>query len=161
MVEVMEREPPVRSAPLWPSPLEALLCPDETAAVLAVMPPGGQATACLDALSPAALSHTGRIDALVAVKRQQAWLAAREHELLAAMVADVQTRDSLHDPSGNCWLAEEVACALRMAPTTVEAKLFTAVQLTRRLPATLAVLEAGEVTVMHAVVLDRRDRPTR
>jgi hypothetical protein len=153
MVELMEREPPVTAGLPWPSVLDAVVWPDSTASALAAMVPGAQATACLDALDPATLSHTGRIDALIAMKRQQAWLAAREQQLLAVMVADVQTRDSLHDPSGRCWLAEEVAAALKLAPNTAERRLMLAEDLARRLPATLGLLEAGEITAVHARVL--------
>jgi hypothetical protein len=149
MVEVLERE--TRSA--LPSVLDALMWPDETAAYLSVTAPGGAATALLDVLDPAVLTHAGRIDALVAVQRAQAWLAAREQALLAALVTDARMRDSLRDPSGNCWLAEEVGCALRLAPSTAEGRLAQAEDLTDRFSATLRLLECGEITAVHAWVL--------
>jgi hypothetical protein len=150
MLEAVDRALPSRLDRV-PSIVDALLCPDPTAEFLTTMRPGADAVVALSALDPAALSHAGLIDALVALKRQQAWLAAREHELLAALVADVRTKDSLHDPSGNCWLAEEVACALHMAPPTVEGKLATAVELIERLPGTFTLLAAGEISAMHAL----------
>ena len=117
------------------------------------MAPGAGSVECLAVLEPAALSAAGRIDAVLGSRRAQAWLQAREHRLLAAMVDDVEARESLHDPSGHCFLAEEVACAMRVAPSTAEARLQTAVDLVRRLPEALALLEAGEISAAHARLL--------
>ena len=155
MVEVLERvervEPPVRDR--VPSVVDALLCPDETAEFVASMRPGADATVALSVLDPVALTHSGRVDALVGVRRAQAWLASLEHGLLAAMAGEVVTRGDERDPSGLCWLAEEVACALRLAPATADDRIRVATELTRRLPATLTALAGGEITGMHAVVL--------
>ena len=57
-------------------------------------------------LEPAALSPGGRVDALVAIERQLAWLAAMQTRLLAVMVAT--------DHSDDRWVREEVGCALRL-----------------------------------------------
>jgi hypothetical protein len=72
---------------------------------------------------------------------------------VASMVDDVESRESLHDRSGHCFSAEEVACAWHVAPSTAEARLVTSVDLVRRLPATLDLLEAGAVSAAHARVL--------
>jgi hypothetical protein len=95
-MEVIERLAP---SALGPSLVDALMCPDDTADFLATMPPGAAATECLAVLEPDALSAAGRIDTLLALRRAQSWLHAREQRLLAAMVEDVE---SLPDPSGHC-----------------------------------------------------------
>ncbi len=148
MVEVLERE-----RQYVPSFLDAVGAPDDTAWFVAIMTPGAQAVSALAAVPVEALSAAGRIDALVALRRQQSWLAAREHLLLAAMVDDARTHASLFDEDGECWLAEEVSCALRLATVTAEGRLLQAADLVRRLPATLDLLEGGEISPAHARVL--------
>jgi hypothetical protein len=92
------------------------------------------------------LSDSGRVDALVALQRLRGWADAQELRLIAAMSApgdDVAAE-----------LAEaEIGCALRLSPVAVGAKLQLADELTRRLPATLAALEAGTITARHVSVL--------
>jgi hypothetical protein len=72
MVEVLERE-----RQYVPSFLDAVGAPDDTAWFVAIMTPGAQAVSALAAVPVEALSAAGRIDALVALRRQQSWLAAR------------------------------------------------------------------------------------
>jgi hypothetical protein len=92
------------------------------------------------------LSESGRVDALVALQRLRGWTDAQELRLIAAMS---RPGDQLA-----VELAEaEIGCALRLSPSAVGAKLQLADQLTRRLPATLAALEAGTVTARHVSVL--------
>ena len=50
-------------------------------------------------------------------------------------------------------MRDEIACALRLAPSVVTSKLHTAAQLVDRLPATLDLVEAGAITFSHARVL--------
>jgi hypothetical protein len=92
-------------------------------------------------------SEAEQIDALVALQRLQAWADAQQLRLLAAMAAP----DS--DDLSRELVAAEVGCALRLAPATVDAKLREATELRHRLPATLALLETGEITARHASVL--------
>jgi len=61
-------------------------------------------------VDPARLSDAARIDLLVALEKQAAWVAARQLELLAVI-------DSA-DLSEDRWAADEVAAALRIAPAT-------------------------------------------
>jgi hypothetical protein len=93
------------------------------------------------------LSEPARVDALLAVQQLQAWADAQQVRLLAAMCppdADELTRD---------LVATEVGCALRLPPATVDIRLRVAEALVSRLPATLALLEAGAITARHAGVL--------
>jgi hypothetical protein len=101
----------------------------------------------------ALLSHPQRVEALTVLQRQRAALDAREQRLLHAMHADpVPGLDG--DPARDkYWVREDVACVLRIAPQTAAAKLHTATDLITRLPATLAMLERGELTLRHATRL--------
>ncbi|MEP6598605.1 MAG: hypothetical protein ABJB98_04065 [Actinomycetota bacterium] len=73
--------------------VDAVVWPDETAGFLAQCPPGADAVVAQSVMEPERLSDAGQIDALVAIERQQSWLAARQQQLLAAMATD--------DPSGS------------------------------------------------------------
>ncbi|MDT4928951.1 MAG: hypothetical protein QOF92_1818, partial [Pseudonocardiales bacterium] len=48
------------------------------------------------------------------------------------------------------WVREEIACVLRLAPCTAGSRLHDAFELVERLPATLAALECGDITLLHA-----------
>ncbi len=52
---------------------------------LAVEAPGPDAVAALSLLDPATLSPGGRVDALLALERQAAWLAAMQARVLAVI----------------------------------------------------------------------------
>ena len=58
------------------SVLDALACPDDTAAYLAMTAPGPDAAGPLAALDPGRLTQSGRVDALVAIERQWRGLPA-------------------------------------------------------------------------------------
>ncbi len=93
------------------------------------------------------LSEAARVDALAGLQRLSGWADAQQARLLAAMIppgADELTRE---------LAAAEVGAALRLAPSSVMAKLQLAEELVRRLPGTLALLEAGQITARHATVL--------
>ena len=88
------------------------------------------------------LSVDGQIDAVVALERHIAMLQARSTQLLAALDAgdcskDGSTRDA-------------VAAALRVPPATMKSRMVDARDVTERLPDTLALLRAGEITQRHA-----------
>ena len=127
------------------SVLDALACPDDTAAFLATTSPGPDAAGPLAALDPRRLTHAGRVDALVALERQMAWLAGLQQRLLAAMTRDQH--------SGDNWVREDVACALRLSAITAQRRLSVAQTLTDSLPTALAALESGTISYLHAMNL--------
>ena len=141
------------------SVLDALVCPDDTAAYLAMTVPGPDAAGPLSALDPERLTHAGRVDALVAIERQMAWLAGMQQRVLASMSADdaarsdAATKSDAAARSGDRWVREDVACALRLAPPTAQRRLAVAETLAGRLPATLALLESGVISYLHAMNL--------
>ena len=128
-----------------PSVLDAWAFPDATAAGLAQWTPQSGLVPVLDELTPAVLSADGRIDALVAVERHIAMLQARSAELLAAIDAGDDTMDG--------WARDAVAAALRVPPASMKTRMSDARDLADRLPATLALLRAGEIGQRHAAVL--------
>jgi hypothetical protein len=119
---------------------------DEVAAWAAGAPLGSGLLTPWGVLDPAGLSDAGRIDALLACQRLRAWVDGQEQRLLAAMAPTP-------DPLDKGFVRDEIGCALRLAPSVVASKLHTATQLVDRLPATLALLEAGAITLSHARVL--------
>jgi hypothetical protein len=130
-------------APVEGTPVQSL---DDTAAWAAVAPLGSGLLTPWGVLDPAGLSDAGRIDALLACQRLRAWTDAQEQRLLAAMAPS-------DDPTDKGFVRDEIGCALRLAPSVVTAKLHTATQLVDRLPATLELLEHGDITLSHTRVL--------
>ena len=116
--------------------------PDETAADLAQWAPQALLIEVLDALTPAALSVDGRIDALVAVERHIAMLQARSAELLFAL--------DLGDTTVDQFTRDAVAAALRVPPASMKTRMTVASDLALRLPATLQLLRAGQISQRHA-----------
>jgi hypothetical protein len=129
------------------SVLDALACPDDTAAYLAMTAPGPDAAGPLAALEPQRLTQPGRVDALVVIEQQMAWLAGVQQRMLASMTA--------HDAaqSDDRWVREDVACALRLSAITAQRRIAVAQTLTASLPATLALLESGAISSLHAMNL--------
>ena len=126
-----------------PSVLDALVYPNETAAGLAVAIPQALLVEALDELVPSVLSADGRIDALIAVERHIAMLQARSAELLAAIEAGDSTADG--------WARESVvAAALRVPPASMKTRMSVSSDLAQRLPATLELLRAGQISQRHA-----------
>src|SRR5947209_5753839 len=119
---------------------------DEVAAWAASAPLGTGLLTPWGDLDPESLSDGGRIDALLACQRLRAWTDAQEQRLLAAVAPS-------GDPLDKGFVRDEIACALRLAPSVVTSKLHTATQLVDRLPATLTLLECGDITFGHARVL--------
>ena len=128
-----------------PSVLDALVYPNETAAGLAAAVPQGLLVEALVELTPSLLSVDGRIDALIAVERHIALLQARSSELLSAL----ETGDSTEDH----FTRDAVAAALRLPPASMKDRMTSAQDLCERLPATLELLRAGEISQYHTVVL--------
>ena len=131
---VLVRDEPLPDS-LMPSIVDALVAPDHTVAVLAsVVVPCGDAVAAMAAVDLGRLSHPGRVDALVAIERQIAWLQARQTRLLALMATDPRAAADAVDPGGKNWVREDVACALRLPAGSAAAVLAEAEQLHQRLP---------------------------
>jgi hypothetical protein len=130
------------------SVLDALACPDDTAAYLAMTAPGPDAAGPLAALDPGRFTQSGRVDALVAIERQMAWLAGLQQRMLATMIAN-----DGGGHSGDQWVREDVACALRLSAITAQRRIAVAQTLVDSLPGTLALLESGAISYLHAMNL--------
>jgi hypothetical protein len=135
-----------------PEVLDAARSPDQVAAWARTAPPWDALTTPFGEVRPSALSQAGRVDLLVALERQRSWIDAQQQHLLAVMAADPIQADA-QQALDKRWVCEEVACALRVAPVTAAARLALADDLVNRLPATLAALRRGDVSLRHAVVL--------
>jgi hypothetical protein len=88
------------------------------------------------------------LDALVDIEKMLAWYEARKVRVLARFAAlrpPERAGISLADGA-----AEEVAAELAMNPVTASIKLSHAQDMTSRLPATVAALEAGEIDYVRA-----------
>ena len=127
--------------------------PDQAAAWLAADRPNPDAVAAITLLDPATLSHAGRVDLLVAIERQQAWLAARQQQVLAAMAGHPVDAADPADRIGASWVREDVACALRLSGITAQRRLAVAETLTGPLRATLRLLDRGAISYLHALTL--------
>ena len=112
----------------------------------------GSGSVELPPVRPAVLSAVERIDTLDGLARMRAWVDAQEQHLLAAMAGPGDPPRSLRDPVAveKQFVREEIACVLRLAPSTVNARLHLAHELVRRLPDTLAALERGVVGMAYA-----------
>jgi hypothetical protein len=107
--------------------------------------PGAGRLAMLTSLNLEQLDAGQRIDYLVAMDRAKSWLDAQQHQVLAVIDAD--------DPSPDSWAQADVACALRIAERTAQARLETARLLVTGLPRTFAALTAGLITPVHAAII--------
>src|ERR1700712_4217049 len=134
-----------------PNVIEALVYPNETAACLAQLVPSVSLLEVLNVLSPAMLEVDGQIDALVAVERHIGLLQARSAELLASLDAS--------DTSTDGFTRDWVAAALHVPPGSMRTKMTVASDLTSRLPATLALLRGGQISLRHATYLADATRP--
>src|SRR5580692_1310765 len=108
--------------------------------------------------SPWALTHVQRIERLVEIERQRDALDAEQLELLAVLAVDpVQADRELAIEKQ--WVREEVACALRIAPSTAADRLGLAEDVVGRFPGTLAALRCGQISVLHARALSEAAAP--
>jgi hypothetical protein len=124
---------------------DVLVDPDAVVAELARVRPAPEDAVTLSLLNPEVLSAAGRVDLLVALERQAAMIAAQQQRVLARMAVD-QSDD-------RNWVREDVACALRMSGRTAARRLAVAQTLAERLPATLKLLDRGQVGYLHAAFL--------
>jgi hypothetical protein len=151
-VEADGPEPvPLPAASFVPSLLDADVAPDDVAAWAATVTPGSATVKPLAALDPGRLSDAALVDALVAWEKHVAWVQAQQHKLLAVMAS----RPVAPGPLGRLdkqWVREDVAAALRLSGRTAADRLAFATELSR-LPATLDVLDRGEISNLHARTL--------
>jgi hypothetical protein len=96
------------------------------------------------------LSGDELLDVLEEVERAKAALEARSQRILARLL-DLDT-------SGKEFVAEEVACVLRLAPTTALARLHQAADLTTRLPRMVEMLDLGQTSFLHLKALAEATR---
>jgi len=130
-----------------PSMTDVLDNPDSVAAELAVISPGPDHDAALSMLDPAVLSDAGRIDLLIALERQIAWLTARQQRVLASLdgrALDWAGKETID------YTREQVGAALRLSPGHAADRLAVGRTLVDQLPATLGMLQRGEITYLHA-----------
>lgn len=107
----------------------------------------------LCAVDPGVLGAAGRVDALTELQRLWSWVDAQEQKLLAATVEPGEPPSSVRPGPGAVdkqFVREEIACALRISPLTVNARLHVARELTHRLSGTLVLLERGAITMRAA-----------
>jgi hypothetical protein len=149
-LEIRER---LAEAP--PGVLDALVVPGDVAVHYAGAQPGADAVAALAAVDPRSLTVSDRIDLLIALDRQAAWLAALQHKALAGLtpqaVASAPAESELErDPD---WIADQVACALRLSARTAADKLRIADTLHEMLPGTRKLLGEGLITALQATAV--------
>ncbi|HJQ44472.1 MAG TPA: DUF222 domain-containing protein [Jatrophihabitantaceae bacterium] len=126
-----------------PSVLEAHAFPDDTAAWAASTQPGADVLVPLAAMPLGRLSADGQIDAVAAMSRQKAWLAAQELRLLATM--DRSRANVL----GKNYIHEEVGAATGVSPLSAANRMNFARCLVRH-PGVLAAMESGSWSENHA-----------
>jgi hypothetical protein len=130
-----------------PSVLDALVAPADVAAWATIASPGPDAVAPLAAIDPARIDGAGRIDLLVGLERQIAWLQACQQRVLAALDGEALSwagQESID------FTQEQVGAALRLSPGTAANRLAVARTLNVRLPGTVERLSRGEVTYLQA-----------
>jgi hypothetical protein len=129
------------------SVLDAAAAPTDVAAWATTAAPGAHVLTPLAAVDPARLDPAGRIDLLIAFERQAGWLAAAQQRVLATLdgvALDWAGKDSVD------YTEEQVAAALRLSPGVAADRLAVGRTLVERLPATLKLLERGEITYLPA-----------
>jgi hypothetical protein len=133
-----------------PTVLDALGAPADVAAWAATAEPGADVIAPLTAVDPSTVDGAARIDLLIALERQIAWLQAEQQKVLAELdgrALNWAGKESID------YTQEQVGAALRLSPGHAADRLGTARGLVDQLPATLASLERGEITYLHAKAL--------
>ncbi|MGI8880962.1 MAG: DUF222 domain-containing protein [Jatrophihabitans sp.] len=128
-----------------PSPFEVLMFPDESLAVLARLAPSRDSLSASLLADPALLSEAGRVDLLDVVRREAAFHAARQLEVLATI--------SRSDASPEGWSTQEIAAVLRIAPGTAATQVHRAQLLTTTLTASLESLREGSISARHTDLL--------
>jgi hypothetical protein len=112
--------------------------------------------AALAGIDPKPLPDFMKVDLMVALDRQQAWLAALTQPAIAAVgdCVEVQVLEGqgMKDPREIALRAAhaEIAAALRVSDNVAGNSLALARQLTHELPAVQTALAAGEISIWHA-----------
>jgi hypothetical protein len=130
-----------------PTVLDALGSPADVASWAATAPPGADVVAPLVVIDPSTVDGAAQIDLLVALERQIAWLTARQQRVLASLdgrALDWAGKESID------YTREQVGAALRLSPGHAADRLAVGRTLVDRLPATLGMLDRGEITYLHA-----------
>lgn len=130
-----------------PTVLDALVAPADVAAWATIASPGPDAVGPLAVIDPARVDGATRIDLLVGLERQIAWLQACQQRVLAALDGEALTwagKESID------FTQEQVGAALRLSPGTAANRLAVARALTDRLPGTVERLARGEITYLQA-----------
>jgi hypothetical protein len=109
-------------------------------------PPGPETMQLLCSLDPASLSALERVELVKAWERQHAWLSARQQEVLVAAVG-------LEPADEDDWAVEEVAAALKVSGRVARNRVQAARALVGTLPETQAALDAGELSLRHALAV--------
>lgn len=130
-----------------PSVLDALVAPADVAAWATIASLGPDAVVPLAAIDPARIDSAGRIDLLVGLERQIAWLQAAQQRALAALDGEAL---SWAGEASIDFTQEQVGAALRLSPGTAAGRLAVARVLTDRLPGTVERLACGEITYLQA-----------
>jgi len=119
---------------------------------------------------PSLLSGAAKVDAIIGFDRLVAWAQARQARTIASLAAERDEPGSVTD-----WAADEVATALHQSSGTAAFRTRQATALVDRLPATLALWEAGlldqrrvttitegtvNLTAEHAALVEARVLPT-
>jgi hypothetical protein len=128
--------------------LGAPASPRERLAAVLELEPGLRPTASLVETDAGVLSPGQRVDLLVALTEQQAWLEAARVRVLAEIENADETELGLSQ--------ETVALALRVSVRAAQSKLKTARALTRELPLTMGLLAAGKISARHAELIAER-----
>jgi hypothetical protein len=140
----------VRSSDPVPSRWDVISDPNGALAWAATAEPG-EVTAeilevVLNLIEPARLTRTGRIDLLLAAKREQAWAAGVQHRALSMIAASHAELACAIDPDGKQSVVEEIRCALNVCADEAKDALLNGTILAEQLPTTLALLEKGELS---------------
>jgi len=127
--------------------LDALTAPADVAAWAATVAPGAEVVGPLAVIDPAKVDDAGRVDLLVAYERQIAWLHAAQQRVLAELDGSALNWNGKQSID---YTQEQVGAALRLSPGHAADRLAVGRTLVDRLPATMELLEGGEITYLHA-----------
>lgn len=105
----------------------------------------------LDLVRPRQLTASGRVDAVMALEKLIGWAQAQQYRVLALMFEDPSGYGAVAGPdTDKQWAREDVQAALGINSIAASNRLATADELVHRLPATLAMLETGELSADQA-----------
>ena len=141
------------------------LSPNGIIAAALIAPPGADVIAALATIDPKPLSDYMKVDFMVAIDQQKAWLEALDQPAVAAVGDAVETAvghdDGKPDPDqiGLRAAHAEIAAALRVSDCVAAEKLDVARELTTELPAVQRALAAGEISIWHARAIVEATRP--